>query len=35
MSNGMLEAWRRASDEDWMRTMLSSLWGIGEPPDRG
>lgn len=32
MSSGMLDAWRQTSDEAWMRAMLSSLWGIGEPP---
>ena len=30
MSAQMLDAWRQTSDEDWMRSMLSVLWGIGE-----
>lgn len=29
MSNQMLDAWRETADEDWMRSMLSALWGIG------
>jgi NAD(P)-dependent dehydrogenase (short-subunit alcohol dehydrogenase family) len=28
MSAQMLDAWRQTSDEDWMRSMLSALWGI-------
>ena len=32
MSTQMLEMWRQAPDEDWMRSMLSTLWGLGFGP---
>ncbi|GIW42638.1 MAG: short-chain dehydrogenase/reductase [Candidatus Binatia bacterium] len=28
MGEQMLEAWRQMSDEEWMKTLLSSLWGV-------
>jgi NAD(P)-dependent dehydrogenase (short-subunit alcohol dehydrogenase family) len=28
MSKQMLDAWRQTTDEDWMRSMLSALWGV-------
>jgi hypothetical protein len=30
MSIQMLDAWRQATDEGWMRSMLSSLWGVDD-----
>lgn len=31
MSVQMLDAWRQTPDEQWMRSMLSSLWGLDDP----
>jgi NAD(P)-dependent dehydrogenase (short-subunit alcohol dehydrogenase family) len=34
MSTQMLEAWRQTADEEWMRSMLSALWGIDGETER-
>jgi hypothetical protein len=34
MSTQILEAWRQTADEEWMRSMLSALWGIDGETER-